>query len=605
MSSESHYKSNLRDVEFNLFEVSDIGKSILGKGDFTTMDEATAKDTLAAMEKFARTEMAKSWAISDREPLKLDADGNVTLPAALTETLKQWFGAGWHMLEIPERLGGFGAPPSVVWAAFEMVTGANANAAFYQFGAFMARIIDRVGNDDQKARFVNNMLERHWGATMVLTEPDAGSDVGAGRATAKQIEGDVYELEGVKRFITNGDYDHAENVVHMVLARPEGAGPGTKGLSLFIVPKFWVNEDGSMGERNGVYVTNIEKKMGIKGSATCELTMGDRGKCRGLLAGSVHDGIRQMFLVIEHARMSIGVKSMSELSTAYLNALDYAKQRVQGPDLAKAADKTSPRVRIIEHPDVRRTLMLLKSYAEGLRALCFHAAHLQDQTRLADPSTDEAKAIDRRNDLLLPLVKGYSSEVVYKLLAQALQVFGGSGYCQDYPIEQYIRDQKIDTLYEGTTHIQALDLLFRKVARDQGATLQSLFADIQKTIDDEVGGAVLADERKRLLRGLQDVQGMYMAMMGKMGDSIYHAGFQANRILEATAELVIAWLLVQHAAIAAPKIEGANAADKPFYEGKVASAKFFCKNILPGLTLARKLVEDSDTTLMDVDESIF
>jgi alkylation response protein AidB-like acyl-CoA dehydrogenase len=314
---------------------------------------------------------------------------------------------------------------------------------------------------------------------MVLTEPDAGSDVGAGRTRAwPSPNGDgTWLLEGVKRFITNGDYDAAENIVHLVLARPEGAGPGTKGLSLFIVPKFWVEADGSFSERNGIVCTNVEKKMGIKASATCEMTLGDGLPCRGLLMGEVHDGIRQMFHVIENARMAVGMKSIATASTAYLNALAYAKERVQGPDLPRAMDKTAPRVRIIEHADVRRMLMHLKAHAEGMRALGLYTAHIQDKVELqGGHGDDRADAADKLNDLLLPLVKGYSSDKTYELLGIALQVFGGSGYCQDYPMEQYIRDQKIDTLYEGTTHIQALDLFFRKIARDMGETLRGFSA---------------------------------------------------------------------------------------------------------------------------------
>jgi alkylation response protein AidB-like acyl-CoA dehydrogenase len=245
--------------------------------------------------------------------------------------------------------------------------------------------------------------------------------------------------------------------VHLVLARREGGEPGTKGLSMFIVPKYLLNEDGSIGERNGIVATGLEHKMGIKGSTTCELSLGADKPCVGYLVGNVHEGIRQMFLVIEDARMLIGVKSASTLSTGYLNALDYAKERVQSADLTRASDKTAPRVEIIRHPDVRRMLMLQKSYAEGLRALWMYTAWTLDKMRL-EPGDQYWADL---NDLLLPMVKGYSSEKAYELLAQSLQVFGGSGFTKDYPIEQYIRDAKIDTLYEGTTAIQALDLFFR------------------------------------------------------------------------------------------------------------------------------------------------
>jgi len=609
MSTESHYKSNLRDLFFNLFEVSNLGDEVLGKGGFNTLDETTAKETLTALEAFVQKEMAKSFADSDRVGLTLDDDGTVRLPPSLKESIQAWYEAGWHMLEVKEEYGGFQAPPSVVWAGFELAAGANANACFYQFGTFMARIIDELATEAQRKRYVQPMIDNKWGATMVLTEPDAGSDVGAGRSKAKHIEGDVYELEGVKRFITNGDFDIPDNIVHMVLARPEGAQGGTKGLSLFIVPKFWVNEDGSLGERNGVKVTGIEHKMGIKASATCELTMGgDDIPCRGLLVGEVHDGIRQMFHVIEHARMSIGVKSMSTLSTAYLNALEYAKERVQGADLRQIMDKSAPRVAILQHPDVRRMLINLKAHAEGMRALCFHTSRVQDDIKLLEAeggSKDDIKALNKYNDLLLPMVKGYCSDRAYPLLADALQVFGGSGYCTDYPIEQYIRDQKIDTLYEGTTHIQALDLLFRKIARDQGATLQVLFGKMQKLLDDNRGGDALKGMRDRLQRGLQDVQGAFMALMGKMGEDLYHVGLQGNRMLYALSELTIGWLLIEHAVVAAEKRETASEADRSFYDGKIASAQFYADNVLPGLTLARKLVESSSLDITELDESAF
>jgi len=475
MSTSDHYKSNVRDILFNLFEVLDIGATSLGKGPYTSMDVDSVREAVMGMDVFARGELATSFAESDRVPLKLDSEGNVTLPPGLRKSIEAYYRDDWGQLELPEHLGGFGAPPSVGWATFELVTGANPCVGFYLLGNFMARIIDSLGTDEQKKRFVKPMLDKHWGGTMALTESDAGSNVGVGRSKAIHVEGDEYHLEGSKIFITNGDFDQPENIVHLVLARPEGAGPGTKGLSMFIVPKYWVEEDGSIGARNGAVVTNIEKKMGIKGSATCELTLGASTPCRGLLVGNVHDGIRQMFNVIEYARMAVGTKSMATLSTAYLNALAYTKERVQGPDLLRATDKTAPSIEVIGHPDVRRMLMTQKAFSEGMRGLVLYTAWVQDQIAIAGgPATEEGKALEKRNDLLLPLVKGYCSDKSWEILSISLQCFGGAGFLQDYPIEQYIRDQKIDTLYEGTTHIQSLDLFFRKVARDQGGTLRSL-----------------------------------------------------------------------------------------------------------------------------------
>lgn len=601
-----HYKSNLRDIFFNLFELNQIGTKTFGHGRFAHLDEETMRDALKQLEKICVNELAVSFAESDRVGLKFDGEGNVTLPDALKKSLDKYMETGWHLLELPEQFGGFGAPPSVIWAQFEMLAGSNPCVPFYLFGGFITKVINSIGTDDQKARFCQTIVDRGWGGSMVLTEPDAGSDVGAATTKAKDLGDGTWAIEGVKRFITNGDYDHTENIIHLVLARPEGAKTGTKGLSLFIVPKFWVNEDGSLGERNGVYATGVEKKMGLHASATCELTMGDRGVCRGLLMGNVHDGIRQMFRVIEHARMAVGMKSMATLSTGYLNALAYTKERVQGPDLAKAAEKDSPRVRVIEHPDVKRMLMSQKAYAEGMRALAFYTAFIQDQVEiLGGHESPDAKALDRRNDLLLPLVKGYCSEKGYEQLAISLQCYGGSGYCSDYPIEQYLRDAKIDTLYEGTTHIQALDLFFRKIARDMGETLMNLMGEMDATINELEGVEALAVEREALRRAHMEVGSIFQTMLGKLQESVYHVGFQGNKILESVAELVIAWLLVRQSQIALEKLPNAIGSDKDFYTGKLAVSKFFCKNVLPQITLRRKLIEASDLDLMDIPESAF
>ncbi len=606
-SAPHHYKSNLRDILFNLFEFLDVGNQTLGKGPFTSMDEQTARDTLKAYDVFARTQLDSSFAEADREGLKFDGKGTVTLPESLKKDLKSVYEAGWDRLPLPEALGGVGAPPTIGYAQFEMTSGANPALGYYLFGPVIARTIQRLGTDAQKKRFVKPIVEQAWGGTMVLTEPDAGSDVGAGRTRARDVGNGIWEIEGTKRFITNGDFDYPENIIHLVLARPEGAGPGTKGLSMFIVPKFWVDENGkTTKERNGVYATALEKKMGIKASATCEMTFGAETPARGLLVGEVHEGIRQMFHVIEHARMAVGIKSMATLSTGYLNALAYTKDRVQGSDLLKAADKTAPRVRIITHPDVRRMLMAMKANAEGLRALILFTASIQDQVEiLGGHGDDRATALDKLNDLLLPLVKGYSSEKAYEMLGVALQCFGGSGYCQDYPIEQYVRDQKIDSLYEGTTHIQALDLVFRKIARDGGETLQGLLGRIRATLDAKEGGDVLSHEREKLTRGLADVEGLFGSMLGKLGESPYHVGFQGNRILAALAEVVIGWLLIRHSAVAHAKLAGASADDKNFYTGKIAAARWYADNVLPGLTLTRKLVENGTLELLDVPEEAF
>jgi alkylation response protein AidB-like acyl-CoA dehydrogenase len=601
VTTVDHYKPNLRDTFFQLFEVLNIQSTTLGKGPFEAMDEDAVRAALEGFLEVMQGAWAPAFAEGDRIGARFDGHGNVTLPPGFHKALTAYYAGGWNKLELPEHLGGYGAPPSVQWAAFELMAGANPSVCFYVLGNAMVKIIDALGTPAQKQRYLKNMLDHHWGATMVLTEPGAGSDVGAGTTRARHVAGDEYLLEGVKRFITNGDFDHPDNIVHMVLARPEGAGPGTKGLSLFIVPKIWVEPDGSLGARNGCVVTKVEHKMGIKGSATCELTLGDGAPCRGLLVGDVHDGIAQMFHVIEYARMAVGTKSMATLSTAYGNALAYTRERKQGADLARQTDKTAPRVEILRHPDVRRMLMLQKAFAEGLRGLVLWTASIQDRVALeGGHGNDAARSYDALNDLMLPLIKGYGSEKVYELLSLSLQCFGGSGYCEDYPIEQYIRDQKIDSLYEGTTHIQALDLFFRKIGRDRGATLQGLLGQIARTV--EQLPAELAVEKAALGAALGDVQGIVAAMLGKLGQSIYHVGLQGNRILFALAELVIGWRLAVAAEVAHGKLGAAVGDDQAFYRGKLAAARFYARNVLPGLAVARKLVEASELDLMELPD---
>ena len=480
----SHYRSNVRDLEFNLFEVLGAGDR-LGTGPFAEMDAETARDVLHELEQVATGPVAASFVDADRNPPVYDpATFTVTLPESFKKSFRACVDGEWWRLELPTELGGYGAPPSLRWAAAELILGANPAVFMYSGGPNFAAVVHRNGTPVQQ-QMAETMIDKQWGSTMVLTEPDAGCDVGAGRTKAIRQPDGTWHLEGVKRFITSADQDLTENIVHLVLARPEGPGienrPGTKGLSLFLVPKFHFDpETGELGERNGVFVTDLEHKMGLKVSTTCELTFGINGTpAVGYLLGDVHDGIAQMFQVIEYARMMVGTKAIATLSTGYLNALEYAKQRVQGADLTRASDKTAPRVTIIHHPDVRRILMRQKAYAEGLRAVYLYTASWQDRIaagELERPTT--STLAEHVNDLLLPIVKGVGSERAYENLALSLQVFGGSGYTQDYPIEQYIRDAKIDTLYEGTTAIQAQDFFFRKIVRDNGAALGAVAAEI-------------------------------------------------------------------------------------------------------------------------------
>jgi len=605
-----HYQSNLRDIEFNLFEVFDRGQ-VMGSGPYAEMDADTARSVLSEVTRLAEHELAESFADADRNPPAFDpATGSVTLPESFKKSYRALMDAEWFRLDLPEHLGGTGAPPSLRWAASELLLGANPAAYLYMTGPGFGAILDRVGNAEQK-KLAQLMVDKQWGATMVLTEPDAGSDVGAGRTKAIAQPDGSWHIEGVKRFITSGEHDLSENIIHFVLARPEGAGPGTKGLSLFVVPKFLVDiETGELGERNGVYVTNLEHKMGLKVSATCELTFGEKHPAIGWLVGDVHDGIAQMFMVIEYARMMVGTKAIATLSTGYLNALAYAKERVQGADLTQFTDKAAPRVTITHHPDIRRSLMLQKSYVEGMRALVLYTASIQDGIELAGASGSPDEPAVRLNDLLLPIVKGVGSERSYELLAQSLQTLGGSGYLQDYPIEQYLRDAKIDTLYEGTTAIQGMDLFFRKVVRDKGAALASLMDQIAEFAKGDAGNGQLNGERELLGTALEDVQTMVAVMVGFLTDaaedprSVYKVGLNTTRLLLALGDLVIGWLLLRQADVALAKLTASDR-DAAFYAGKVSAARFFAATRLPLLSAERAVAEATDLDLMDLDEAAF
>ncbi len=627
----SHYKSNLRDIEFNLFEV--LGRDeVLGQGPFAEVDGETARSILAEVDRLAREDLAASYTDSDRNPPVFDPEtGEAPLPESFKKSYHAWMDAEWFRLQIPEALGGQPAPSSLNWAIGELVLGSNAPVWMYGAGPSFASVMHRNGNErDQK--IAGHMVERGWGATMVLTEPDAGSDVGAGRAKATPNDDGTWNIEGVKRFITSGEHDLSENIIHLTLARPTGVegagGPGTKGLSLFIVPKYHFDpETGELtGERNGVKVTNVEHKMGIKVSNTCELTYGENEPARGWLLGEVHDGIAQMFQVIENARMMVGTKAIATLSTGYLNALEYAKERMQGADLTEAADKTAPRVAITHHPDVRRSLMTQKSFAEAMRALVLYSATWQDTIAMAEHAgeteTDEGKVAAAVNDLLLPIVKGYGSERSWVLLGtESLQTFGGSGFLEEYPIEQYVRDAKIDTLYEGTTAIQGQDFFFRKIVKDQGRALGHLAGEIEAFLKSD-GGSVDVDGRLKVERGLlatalEDANAIVGHMINDLmsadasadgGDirNIYKVGLNTSRLLMVLGDVICAWLLLRQAEVALEKLAGdASAKDQAFYEGKIAAAQFFAQHNLPKIAAERAIAESTDLGLMDLDEAAF
>lgn len=612
-----HYKSNVRDLEFNLFEVFGVQR-LLGTGPFTEADEETSRGVLEELNNLAVGPLADSFAVGDREGTTFDpATHSVTLPEEFKRSFRALWDGEWYRLSLPNEMGGYGIPPSVQWAASELILGANPAVYMYMAGPNFASVLWENGTEEQR-HWAQLMLDRGWGATMVLTEPDAGSDVGAGRTRAIRQEDGSWHLDGVKRFITSGDQDMTENIMHLVLARPEGPGvetkPGTKGLSLFLVPKFLFDSGtGEPGERNGAFVSGVEHKLGLNVSATCELSLGQHGvPAKGWLLGEVHDGIAQMFQVIEYARMMVGTKAIATLSTGYLNALEYAKERVQGADLTQMTDKTAPRVPITRHPDVRRILMLQKAYTEGLRAVYLYTAHFQDQIAHGRATGEDVSLAARVNDLLLPIVKGVGSERAFEMLTLSLQTLGGSGYLSDYPIEQYLRDAKIDSLYEGTTAIQSMDFFFRKIIRDKGQALAHVATEVQNFLNSEGGNGRLKEERALLAQAMEDFQGMLGSMVGFLTSSqedqrnLYKVGQNNVRLLLSAGDLLIGWMLLRQAEVASTALDGeVTPRDRAFYEGKLAVASFFARNVLPELSARRQVLSATDNSLMDVPEEAF
>jgi len=607
----SHYTANLRDIEFCLFDLLK-REDVLGKSIYSELDRDTVMGMLEEMKRLSENDLAASFVDGDRIGVDFNpTTGDAKLPPSFIKSYRAYMDNEWWRIDAPVEIGGTVIPASLRWAIAEMVLGSNPSIHIYASGTSFANVAYYLGNAQQK-KLAKLMVDNDWGATMMLTEPEAGSDVGAGRSKAVEQPDGTWHITGTKRFITSGDSDLNENIIHYVLARREGGGPGTKGLSLFIIPKFMFDfETGELGKRNGVYVTKVEHKMGLNVSSTCEMNLGEKEPAVGYLLGDVHEGIAQMFKVIEFARMMVGTKAIATLSAGYQQALAYAKTRVQGGDMKIMNDKASPRVTIIHHPDVRRSLMVQKSYSEGMRALVLYTASIQDSLAIARAEgTDKATIDDLEalNDLMLPVVKGYGSEKSWTLLGtESLQTFGGSGFTQDWPLEQYVRDAKIDTLYEGTTAIQGLDFFFRKIVKDGGRAIGLLGKEIATFAQ---SGGQHATEKAVLLKALGDLNAIIAVLVGHAMESqekpeeIYKVGLNTSSCLMAVGEIITAWLLIRQADIAAEKLPTAGK-DADFYNGKVASAKFFVANMLPHISTDRAIVEATDNSIMEIAESAF
>lgn len=592
------------------------GRSQSGPDTATWSSEDWDRDTwttiLREVGDFARERIAPTWADTAWEPPSFDpGTGTVRMPKELQRAHQDLNQAGWWRLEAPEELGGTPAPRALAWSVTELLVAANPALYLYQAATTFLSVVHGNGTPEQR-RLSEIAVEHNWGAAMVLTEADAGSDVGAIRATAEPQPDGTWHVRGVKRFITSGAHDLADNIVHLVLARPAGsAEPGTRGLSLFVVPSHHVDlETGDLLGRNGVRATALEAKMGLRASTTCELTFGADEPAVGTLLGGVHAGIEQMFQVIVHTRMLVGTKAVAALSSGQRAARDFARWRVQGTALAARGDRDATRIPIDRHPDIRQILTEARAYADGLRTLVQLVAHEQDVAeRCPDPS--RRASAQRRASLLLPVVKGVSAERADEQLGRLLPVLGGSGYLRDYPLEQLIRDTKVDSIYEGTTAIQADDLLWRRVVRDDRAGWRALAAEIRRTVDDVLEGSRLASAASAVAVAVSQVDDMVDVLVERVRSvpirDLDSVGLSSRRLLLALGDVVVGWLLLRRAAAAQRLLEAAHRPpyDEALLRRQAKVAEAFALGVLPRIAADRAIVHAGNTVVMSMaDEEL-
>ncbi len=613
MSEEfiNHYKADERETQFLLFEqfaIQDLFESEK-YGDFSEDD---ARMILSEALKFVTNEVGPMNSYFDRLGCTLDPEtGNVATPPLMKELQRKYVENGWHLTRVSPEYGGQGLPYSVGLAVEEFFMGASAAWTIYGgLSTSAAHLIETFGTEEQKATYVEKIYSGEWMGTMCLTEPGAGSDVGSSKSKARKNDDGTYSIEATKCFISGGNHDLTEQIVHLLLARIEGDAPGTKGLSLFIIPKFRVNPDGSLGESNDVVCRGVEKKMGIHGSATCTMNFGDNGGCVGTLLGGVQSkGITQMFQMMNEARIGTGMQALATASSAYLNAVSYARERKQGKPFEAIAtgQRGTQSVSIIEHEDIRRMLLEMKAKVEGMRALTFKLAVHMDRAQVAGEG-EEASRHMGYVELLTPLVKAYLSDQGFRVAELAIQTYGGYGYISDYPVEQYCRDIKIQSLVEGTNYIQALDLVGRKLNLRGGALVRQLGKDIHEFCAAHAGHPSLATEMKRLDEALEALNKTIMGYAGFFSSGrLRQIPLTATRLLEMLAEVTVGHLLLEGAVIANEKMQGLGEKDREFafYAAKVHTARFFIRNILPGVKMKAEIIADGDTSAIDMQPDQF
>jgi len=600
----NRYKADLRDLKFLLFEQFKTGE-LLGSEPFGDWSREDVEMILEEVYRWACDKLGPLNSVGDRQGCKLEG-GKVKTPDGFKAAWDELHEVGFNRLAVPEEHGGQGGPLAVGLAAGELMTGANVSFMMYPgLADGVARLLEAFGTDAQK-HYIDKLHEGIWGGTMCLTEPQAGSDVGAASTKATPLGDGRYKIEGTKIFISGGDHDLTENIIHLVLARTPDAPSGTKGLSLFIVPRERFDGSGS----NHVVTASLEHKMGINGSATAVLNFGEGGDCIGeLVGGKEQHGIKQMFNMMNGARIEVGLQGLAIAGTAYLNALEYAKDRKQGPSVKDWKDADAPKVAIIEHPDVRRMLLDMKSKVEGVRALIHKLGAHWDRLALARGRDEEAASYHQGQlDLLVPLVKADGSGQAYAVSTTAIQVFGGAGYLKDWPVEQYCRDSKIFSIYEGTNHIQALDLVSRKLGQRGGANFKTFLADVGGFIaahkeHPKLGTSVLA-----LAGAVEALGATAMRFLGwfQAGEMTL-VPLNANRFLEMMSETTVAWLLLDAAVIAdhAASALAGDHKDQAFYAGKIASAVFYAEEVLPNVKKNAVVIGKGGRTALEIADESF
>ncbi|NLW67655.1 MAG: acyl-CoA dehydrogenase [Bacteriovoracaceae bacterium] len=611
-----------RDQQFILYEMLNVEK-LCDYEKYADFSQDMFDMILTEAQKIAVEEILPTLADGDKVGCTL-VGGKVSVPESYHRAFRLFREGGWIGMSFPPEEGGQGLPESVKTAAIDWFYHNFAFVAYPFATEGAAHLIMTYGTEEQKRKYMDKMVQGIWGGTMALTEPNAGSDLGNMSTKAIRQPDGTFRIQGTKIFITGGDHDLVENIVHPVLARIEGDPAGTKGISIFLVPKYLVNEDGSLGKRNDYEIANIEHKMGIKGSATCLINFGDHGECYAELLGEERQGMKIMFQMMNEARLAVGMQGLASASIAYLHALQYTKERLQGSSLMEFKNPEAPRVPIIQHPDVRRMLLWMKSSVDSLRALAYFTAYCFDMEKVVQDEVEKDKWLGYA-EILTPIVKAYSSDIGFRVTETAMQCYGGYGFCCEYPIEQFLRDEKIASIYEGANGIQALDLIGRKLGMKKGAYFMNLLSEMNNTIakyKDLNGVKDFAGDVQNAVNKLAEM-GLYLATCGKQGKFLVPIN-NAYPFLMMMGKVVSGWFLLWEAGVAQQKLDelakaqGVDQGDAAawaqfvkgnknaaFYTGKIYSAKFFAKNVLPEVDAAATAIKNEDMSILEIPEESF